>query len=597
MPTGAPYAGRIAPLLTWTLLAGLGAWLLHPILTPVHVEGFSASIVSLALHLDTRQLADFDRLHPANLEYFTLSRLGSVTFVAFLTQELLLSGDKALCITTWLGFVALTWSSFVLTRRWAQASNIVAAFALLSLPGLAESAFFYNDTIFAAGLGVTALAVVSASPSRVAAATAGLLFGAAIVSRLDAVLLAPAVVLVGYGQHGLGKPFWIRALIFTIGVLLPIVLVPAVLDATILDVYATTRRAVVLWGDGLRLAQHAREFSFFIGMPAALLTAMGYLALVRKRESLRLILLGGVPVLFNLVALGKVWQSRQLLPLTPFFAALMIIGWRHVLAEARERGATTLMWTVAIVCCVAWLAPTVVVRVSDGPRAPYGRLWSPVLWTRWQGAVKANQVEIRTLVKHLPAPSTAIITDSWDGDRYLHLALQEEGFRRAGDAAAADACGRTAEVFEKERLRLLHVRLHQPFLPNWRQLAATRLETWGIPCLQRWKPIKVMRLTPPEQLLWSVSDSASSAVLASGQRAMAVITHSGYSPQVAIEVDPADLQALRRGYDLAADRSEALLYGRRLPAMSLSESERLMAARVWLQPPFSESILHQPRAR
>src|SRR5215210_7699054 len=114
----------------WIGVLLVGAWMLHPILTPAHVEGFSASIVSLALHLNAGQLADYDRLYPANLEYFTLSRLGTVTFLSVLTT-----------------------SSFVLVRRWTSAPSIVVVVALLLIPGLAESSFFYNDTIFAAALG------------------------------------------------------------------------------------------------------------------------------------------------------------------------------------------------------------------------------------------------------------------------------------------------------------------------------------------------------------------------------------------------------------------------------------------------------------
>src|SRR6476659_9669854 len=99
---------------SWAALIVIAAWLLHPILTPAHVEGFSASIVSLALHLNDGRLADYDRLHPANLEYFTLSRLGTVAFVSVLTGPAGLPGELAMRLTTWLAFLALATSSFVL---------------------------------------------------------------------------------------------------------------------------------------------------------------------------------------------------------------------------------------------------------------------------------------------------------------------------------------------------------------------------------------------------------------------------------------------------------------------------------------------------
>ena len=132
----------------------------------------------------------------------------------------------------------------------------------------------------------------------------GVLFGAAIVARLDAILLAPAVMLIGYHQHGLGRAFWSRALVFTIAALVPVVLVPAALGANILDVVAVTRHAIVLW-DAFRPTQHARELSLFLGIPAAILVALGCLALVRRRDYMRLLLLVGVPTLFNVIALER----------------------------------------------------------------------------------------------------------------------------------------------------------------------------------------------------------------------------------------------------------------------------------------------------
>jgi hypothetical protein len=565
----------------WVALAVVGAWLTHPVLTPSHVEGFSASIVSLALHINTGHIADYDRLHPANLEYFTLSRLGIVSWMSFLTGTLGISGDLAMRITTWLGFATLASSSFVLVRRWAQASNLATAVALLLIPGLVESSFFYNDTIFAAALGVTALAVIGASSGAVGAAASGVLFGAAIVARVDAILLAPAVALIGYEQHGLGRQFWSRAVVFTMFLLGPVVLVPAALDTTILDIVTVTKSAIGLWGRGFRPAQHAREASFFIGIPAAILVGLGCLALARRRDSSRLLLLVGVPALFNLVALGKIWQARQLLPLTPFLAALLALGWRHVSSESAGRDGAALKRTVIVIACLVWVAPLIVVRVSDGPRAPYGRLWSPVLWTRWQRASNVNQAELRALVDTPARDSTVFITDTWDADRYLHLALQERGYRYVETSDASDACSKTAEKFVKGDRRALHIRLHQPFLPNWRALAASRLETWAIPCVASWRAERVVLVSPLEQFEWTVSDSVTSDLAGARVRALQQIAEARYSPQLPIEVRATALPSLRDAYLRQAAHADSLSYGRQVPAMPLNEAERLMAARVW----------------
>jgi hypothetical protein len=566
----------------WVSIILLGAWMLHPILTPAHVEGFSASIVSLALHLNEGHVADYDRLHSANFEYFTLSRLGTVAFVSVLTGPLGLSGDWAMRLMTWLGFVALATSSFVLVRRWTNASGKAVVVALLLIPGLAENSFFYNDTIFAAALGTTALAVIDTSPGFAAAAMSGVLLGAAIVTRLDAALLAPAVMLIGYEQHGLGRAFWSRASVFSLGVIVPVISIPALLHATILDVYAATRYALVLWGDSVRLAQHARELSFFIGIPAGVLAAVGCLGVVRRRDYPRLLFLAGVPTLFNLVALGKIWQSRQLLPLTPFLASLIILGWRHVVSQSHQRlGRGPLEWTVIGVCCFAWFAPILVVRVSDGPRAPYGRLWTPLLWRRWQDAANSNQAEIRTLVEDPRADSTAIITDTWDGDRYLHLALQETGYRQLEGGGAPEPCEKTAETFARGDRRILHIRLHQPFLPNSSQLAAARLATWATPCIAAWRPSRLLRLAPIGQLRRSMSDSTGLEPQTVRARAVASILEAQYSPQLSVDLSASGLESLHRKYLTEAAQQQSSPASRRSPAESLREAERLMGAQVW----------------
>jgi len=575
-----PIAARQAA--AWIAIVLIGAWMLYPILTPAHVEGFSASIVSLALHLNDGHLADYDRLHPANLEYFTLSRLGTVTFVSVLTGPLGLPGEWAIRLMTWLGFVALAASSFVLVRRWTNASRKAAVAALLLIPGLAESSFFYNDTIFAAALGTSAVAVIATWPGLAAATLSGVLLGAAIVARLDAVLLAPAVVLIGWEQHGLGRAFWSRASIFALGVLVPVILVPAQLHANLLDVYAATKHALVLWGDSVRPAQHAREVSLFIGIPAGVLIALGCLDLWRRRDYRRLLLLAGVPALFNLVALGKIWQSRQMLPMTPFLAALVIIGWRHVVSTSRGgKGRGALEWTAIAVCCFAWIAPILVVRVSDGPRAPYGRIWTPLLWRRWQDAANSNQTEIRTLVENPGADSTAIITDTWDGDRYLHLALQETGYRQLDGDGTLESCEKTAETFAKGDRRILHVRLHQPFLPNWPELAAGRLATWGTPCIERWRPARLLRLAPIWQLRRSMTDDAGEEPQVVRARALATIEKANYSPQLFVEIPVSSLESLHRGYLKEAAAQGSPFGDRRSPAEALQNAERLMAARVW----------------
>jgi hypothetical protein len=557
------------------LLAVVG-WLVHPVLRPVHVEGFSASIESLAIHLSQGSLADYDALHPANLEFFALSRLGTVTFVASLIRWLGFSSEWAMRTTMWVGFVGLVWASIVLVRRWTDASVMLVIVTLLLIPGVSESAFFYNDNVLSAALALGALAVVGSSEALAWTALAGLLFGAGVVARLDAVLLAPAVGLIGYQQHGLGGTFVRRGLVFTGAALLPVTIVPATVDATILDVVRISNYAVGLWNLPPSLGPHGREFAFFIGTPAALLVAFGLLKLVQERQWLRFGLLAGVPIFFNLVALGKIWQSRQLLPMTPFFAAIAILGWQYL---GDDRSRRRLRLVVVAVSVVVLFGPFARVKTSDGPRATYGRFWSPPLWTRWQEAIRSNMGEVRHLVSGFRgAEPIAVLTDTWDADRFLHLQLQRAGFVVNDIAVAHPACEPTAEWFVKGNTRVAHLRLHQPFLSTWRWFAAQRLQRLAVPCLAQLHPSQTFLVAPGARALTVLRTAPWLRGQLDADAFAAAYQSTGYDKLVALALVPTDIGPLAAGYATDTAPTRAAIAD---PATELARVEQMMANQVW----------------
>jgi hypothetical protein len=178
----------------------------------------------------------------------------------------------------------------------------------------------------------------------------------------------------------------------------------------------------------------------------------------------------------------------------------------------------------------------------------------------------------------------AILTESWDADRYLHLALQESGYRHVEGPATPSACTKTAETFARGDRRILHVRLHEPFVQDWPLLAAARLETYGIACIESFKPARVFRLAPVEQIAWAMRGGARPDLSSVRARAMATISDSHYSPQIAFEVRPSELRPLARTYTDEAERAGYRLTTDESPAALLQKTERLMAARVWKAP-------------
>jgi len=565
-------------LVPWIGLAVVVAWLVHPVLTPSHVEGFSASIESLAIHLSHGALADYDRLHPANLEFFALSRLGTVTFVAALVRWTGLSSEGAMRTMMWLGFASLIWASVVLVRRWTGASTMVVVGALLLVPGVSESAFFYNDNVLSAALAVGALALLGTSPGTATTALAGLLFGGGVVARLDAVLLAPAVVLIAYEQHHrVGRDFVRRALVFTGAALVPVLLVPGSVGASILDVVRISNYAVTLWNRPPSLAPHAREFAYFVGTPAALLVAFGALRLTKDRAFYRLALLSGVPIIFNLVALGKIWQSRQLLPMTPFFAALAVCGFQYLVVDEKEHSRRPLRIATLAVVAIVLFGPIGRLQISDGPRAPYGRFWAPRLWTRWQHAVDENMADIARLISGVNrSATTAIITDTWDADRYLHLQLQRSGFVVQSADRLQSACAKTGELFVKGPTRVIHVRLHQPFLQSWRSLAAQRWQSLGLPCLVATRPSDYFLLSPGSRVIPLLEASPLHDRL-NARSLIATYFATGYDRIVAIRMSSSDIPALSAGLATAAARDAAPNGA----PVDLERAEQMMASQIW----------------
>jgi hypothetical protein len=242
-------------------------------------------------------------------------------------------------LVMWGGTLVLALASAALVRRWTGAPRAAAAAALLVLPGAVETTFFFADNVLASALAVSALALVAAVGRRSAAAlvAAGVLLGLGVLTRADAVLLSPAVPLLlvaperdrGGGLAGLVD----RGMVWRTAVVAAVTLatMSAVLGAfhsTYLDVLHISGHITTLWKKGLVTKQMVVESALFLGVPGVVLSVAGAWQVARQRAHPEVLLLVGVPVLFATVYFGRIFTARQLLPLTPFFAALVVWGWR-----------------------------------------------------------------------------------------------------------------------------------------------------------------------------------------------------------------------------------------------------------------------------
>lgn len=484
----------------WAALIACGAWLCWPALYPVHVEGFSAAIVALGIHLGQGTLPDFFPSQPINTEYFGLTKLGAVLGIAGLAK-LGIPGETAMRLLMALGALLLAGGSARLVRHWTGAPWLLICSILLLIPGVAESSFFFNDNVLGAGLLVAALAIFC-DRQRVAAALAtGVLIGMAVAVRTDLVLVAPAILLMAWERQPLRRAAAATAIAAAASIV-TLCLIYALVGASPLDAVRAGGAAVELWAKPGDAQKQFQSLLLFLGLPALVLCIFGVRTVLAAADWRRPVLLFGIPLLTNLALAGKIWEVRQLLVLTPFLAAVAVQG-ALVLVTDWNRGRRLAPAAIGAAMAAILLAPPALRYGSDGPRAMIGRAWAIRDWAEWQAGVRNNFALIDRVIAAAPRGRTlAVVTDYWDEDRYLHLRLVEQGFRAAAQPRPCDAIGQS---MAKDGRTILQLSPHQAFLPNAEALHAPRLAELALPCLRALRPATVLvasadqvaRLTQP----------------------------------------------------------------------------------------------------
>lgn len=464
----------------WTALILSAVWLCRPALSPVHVEGFSASIVALGLHLAQGTLADFYPSQPFATEYFGLTKLGAVLGVAGLAKLTGAGGDPALRLIMAAGALMMVASSAWLVRRWTGAPWMAVAAAILLAPGVAESCFFFNDNVPGTGLLLSGFVLVELARSWRATVIAGLLVGLAITVRTDLALAAPAVALILWRRFP-PRAAASRTAAVAASAIAVLCACYALVGASPLDAVRVGAVAVELWSRPADLARHGLRFVLFIGAPGLLLALVGLADMAARHRWRELALASAIPLLVNLALLGKMWEVRQFLPLTPFLAIFVALGIER-LHSAWRGGDRLVLLAVGGAVLVLLVAPPALTLRADGPRALMGRFRSVPAWRAWQASVRRNiDVVDAAIDSARPNETRAILTNWWNEDRYLHLRLIDRGFQAIPVPAA---CAATAELFVRGDRRVLHVSLQQSFVAEWAVLQPERLARRALPCLR-----------------------------------------------------------------------------------------------------------------
>ena len=355
------------------LAAALSVYLLLPILTPVHVEGFTGSIASLAQHLRQDSLDNFDRHQPIYTEFFGLSKLGWILLTAAVSSLFHISTTAAMVLIVWIAAPAFAAGTAFLVQRWTGAPLLLIAFILILFPAVSESAFFFNDNLPASALAVGGMCALYMRRQLAGAALCGALFGAAVLTRTDTALVGAVVPIIILERPGsVRSRFLALAMAGAAGATVFLGTL-ALFHSTPFDILNVAGAMIKAWNRPTITERVILLTIYFLGPAGYVLTLGGFIPLMRRRDlwcAARLLL---TPAAYFLVLWAQLWEIRQLLPLTPFLASLAALALRELIAQPRTRAATVMQGGLIALLLLSLFGPITRPVFKDGPRVLFGR--------------------------------------------------------------------------------------------------------------------------------------------------------------------------------------------------------------------------------
>lgn len=429
----------------------LVAYLLSPAITAVQVEGFTAQLQLGAIAANAGLIDRANLLYPLHAEHFYLTRLGVALLLQALMTVLGSTGDHIFSLLGAVSFVSLTTLTLMVARRHSRVGLLPAGLALLLTPGFTELPFYLNDNVTSAAFGMLGLVLMPPlddAGSRPRWFARGLLAGGslgfAIVCRSDAVLLLPVVAGFAWLEARRWHDLVLPGVVVSVGILCLFAASYLVSGSTVLQALQSAR-----FFDGLHVGFRNRMvfasvFVLFFGLPMLALLPVSLVQGWREGTLKQALVLVVLPLSLLAFIVQHSLETRQFYPLlAPFIAVHGGRGLERVGAALVNRRGWSFPVAVAWVAGTAfvWLAPPVFVPLKDGPRAVFGRVWSPPLWFQWQSVIRATLDRAATLVDAADqAPRIAVITTFANSDHYLRLRLWQRGYRPLHAQDARPGC-------------------------------------------------------------------------------------------------------------------------------------------------------------
>ncbi|MEM9349082.1 MAG: hypothetical protein AAGA47_02395 [Pseudomonadota bacterium] len=474
------------------------AFALLPALTRTHLEGFTYFTETMSLLPD---LSLADRLWQVNQEFFYLSRPGMVWAMAPFSA---LSPGNGYAMLMALATPLFLVGAVLLARNVSSASWPACLAALLAVPITLEAQFFYNDNVLACALSLWAMILVLWSRQPMSLALAGAIYSAAVLVRLDQVLLAPYFALLVV----LLSANWRELLIGICAALagfLALHLAVAAFDpeaANPLARFAISTRADALWERSTGpLAQTllsdaaTASLAFGLGLPAIFAGAVAALkggqSFFASKARVRLVIY--YPTFIYLLTIGKYYDPRAFLIMVPFLLPLAALGLDRWVFEPilNARAGRPLIAAVLLAPILIPGAPLLhsLPSVQPETESPVpsltGRIWHHGAWRAWQETqFRAPDREAERLAQTIigSGSETLVLSSFWNSDRRLQHALASAGFE---PVPSQGPCAAVADTWaHSSGARALHLRAHVPFLPNAPVHSAALFLAEGRACLK-----------------------------------------------------------------------------------------------------------------
>ena len=465
------------------------AWFTIPVFAGHYNEGFQELIVLDAraiLHGGTDRV---DLLYRLVNDFFLASRFG-VSLVMAGLLGLGLPPVAAFRLVMLVSLVGLAGASATILVRHYRVHPVFALLPALLFPGLFESAWFFNDNVLSAALSSIALALVWSSRSLVRTAMSAVLWGLAITCRTDAVLLAPAFLVLML----FGLPTWTMRLKHALVAAPLVAAVPlltfAAFRLNFLDILPLTNRAQVAWDRHDPISHVFHPYLKAFAYPGMVAMAVGAVSIVVRRQWREILLCLVVPLIYAAAYGLMLVEVRYLLPLTPFFFILMTEGAHAVVrASPSVRTAGLALFGLALLTCFGppvllpdhrlWFLST----DDDMPRPTIGRFWSPAIGLWWTHKLEQGFDGSAAWLEDAARPGGlgVVVSTRWTPDHSVELLLEEHGFTGVRATTPA-SCAEIGEVFTRGQDRLLHLRVHIPLIPT--EQASITWQALGAPCLR-----------------------------------------------------------------------------------------------------------------